>query len=119
MALTKGLRAAAAFGVIVVVALGTSAIAASGSATQARSLQVAVVASVYDGDTLSLRDGRRVRLLQIDTPELGSESATPGRRGVLWSVSRRPGAGSCSSRIPPWTASTVTAGSSGTSSGTA
>jgi endonuclease YncB( thermonuclease family) len=31
-----------------------------------------VVASVYDGDTLTLRDGRRVRLLQIDTPELGS-----------------------------------------------
>ena len=96
MALTKGLRAAAAFGVIVVVALGTSAIAASGSATQARSLQVAVVASVYDGDTLSLRDGRRVRLLQIDTPELGSGEcysraarsslvslAPPGSRVVL------------------------------------
>ena len=31
-----------------------------------------IVASVYDGDTLSLTDGRRVRLLQIDTPELGS-----------------------------------------------
>jgi endonuclease YncB( thermonuclease family) len=31
-----------------------------------------VVASVYDGDTLTLADGRRVRLLQIDTPELGS-----------------------------------------------
>jgi endonuclease YncB( thermonuclease family) len=31
-----------------------------------------VVASVYDGDTLTLRSGQRVRLLQIDTPELGS-----------------------------------------------
>src|SRR5215218_10907156 len=31
-----------------------------------------VVAAIYDGDTLSLRDGRRVRLVQIDTPELGS-----------------------------------------------
>ena len=31
-----------------------------------------VVASVYDGDTLTLRDGRRIRLIQIDTPELGS-----------------------------------------------
>ena len=31
-----------------------------------------VVASVFDGDTLALADGRRVRLLQIDTPELGS-----------------------------------------------
>jgi micrococcal nuclease len=44
--------------------------AAEGHETQ-RS-ETAVVASVYDGDTLSLRDGRRVRLLQIDTPELGS-----------------------------------------------
>ena len=96
MALPKGLSAAAAFGVIAVVALGTSASAATGSATQARSLQVAVVASVYDGDTLSLRDGRRVRLLQIDTPELGSGEcysrtarsalvslAPPGSRVVL------------------------------------
>jgi endonuclease YncB( thermonuclease family) len=31
-----------------------------------------VVASIYDGDTLTLTSGRRVRLLQIDTPELGS-----------------------------------------------
>jgi endonuclease YncB( thermonuclease family) len=32
----------------------------------------AVVASVADGDTLTLRDGRRVRLVQIDTPEVGT-----------------------------------------------
>jgi micrococcal nuclease len=31
-----------------------------------------VVDRVIDGDTLSLRDGRRVRLVQIDTPELGT-----------------------------------------------
>jgi micrococcal nuclease len=31
-----------------------------------------VVASITDGDTLRLRDGHRVRLLQIDTPELGA-----------------------------------------------
>ncbi len=30
------------------------------------------VAAVYDGDTLTLRDGRRIRLVQIDTPELGT-----------------------------------------------
>jgi endonuclease YncB( thermonuclease family) len=30
------------------------------------------VAQVNDGDTLTLRGGRRVRLLQIDTPELGA-----------------------------------------------
>jgi micrococcal nuclease len=31
----------------------------------------AIVASVTDGDTLRLRDGRRVRLVQIDAPETG------------------------------------------------
>jgi micrococcal nuclease len=75
---------------LVVLGLGAAATATT-SATQ-----VAVVASVYDGDTLSLRDGRRVRLLQIDTPELGSGEcysraartallglAPPGSRVVL------------------------------------
>jgi micrococcal nuclease len=32
----------------------------------------ATVDHVYDGDTLTLTSGYRVRLLQIDTPELGS-----------------------------------------------
>ena len=32
----------------------------------------AVVVSAYDGDTVTLAGGQRVRLLQIDTPELGS-----------------------------------------------
>ncbi len=32
----------------------------------------AVVASITDGDTVRLADDRRVRLLQIDTPELGT-----------------------------------------------
>lgn len=32
-----------------------------------------VVATVNDGDTLRLRDGRRVRLVQIDAPEEGRE----------------------------------------------
>ncbi len=43
-----------------------------GTTDATRSTEGAVVASVYDGDTLTLQDGRRVRLLQIDTPELGS-----------------------------------------------
>jgi endonuclease YncB( thermonuclease family) len=44
-----------------------------GGTTEAvHSADSAVVASVHDGDTLTLGDGRRVRLLQIDTPELGS-----------------------------------------------
>ena len=33
--------------------------------------QVATVASVVDGDTIVLRGGGRVRLLQIDSPEIG------------------------------------------------
>src|SRR5262245_34070256 len=45
---------------------------ASAEATHdARGTRV-VVATVVDGDTIELRNGRRVRLLQIDTPELGS-----------------------------------------------
>ena len=40
----------------------------SGAGIEAR----AVVSSIQDGDTLSLTSGARVRLVQIDTPELGS-----------------------------------------------
>ena len=32
----------------------------------------ATVSHVVDGDTLALRDGARVRLVQIDTPEVGT-----------------------------------------------
>jgi micrococcal nuclease len=46
-----------------------------------------VVASVHDGDTISLADGTRVRLLQIDTPELGSgECYSRASRKVLASL---------------------------------
>jgi micrococcal nuclease len=42
------------------------------------------VASVYDGDTLTLTNGQRIRLLQIDTPELGSgECYSRAARTVL------------------------------------
>jgi micrococcal nuclease len=40
------------------------------SATHVR--PVVTVRSIADGDTLTLDDGHRIRLLQIDTPELGS-----------------------------------------------
>ena len=56
---------------LALVAAGALAAEATSSASRARA-EVVVVASVSDGDTLSLRDGRRVRLLQVDTPELGS-----------------------------------------------
>jgi endonuclease YncB( thermonuclease family) len=88
----KTLSAVAALGVLLIVMVH----GASGGVAAASATQVAVVASVYDGDTLSLRDGRRVRLLQIDTPELGSGEcysraartalvalAPPGKRVVL------------------------------------
>jgi micrococcal nuclease len=41
--------------------------------TRDSSAESAVVAYVIDGDTIQLVDGRRVRLVQIDTPEKGSE----------------------------------------------
>ena len=53
---------------ITVLALGGSYVHAGAASP----LEPATVASVYDGDTLTLRDGRRIRLVQIDTPELGS-----------------------------------------------
>jgi micrococcal nuclease len=43
---------------------------AGGSAGAAR--ETGTVASVADGDTLTLTNGARVRLLQIDTPEVGT-----------------------------------------------
>jgi len=51
--------------VAIVGAPSSVGLAVSGSAGRA------VVGSVTDGDTLRLRDGRRVRLVQIDAPELG------------------------------------------------
>lgn len=41
--------------------------------------QEPVVASVTDGDTIKLRDGRRVRLVQIDTPEVYGGAECGGR----------------------------------------
>ena len=56
-------------------AAAITALALGGTFLQADAASLvgsAAVASVYDGDTLTLRDGRRIRLVQIDTPELGS-----------------------------------------------
>lgn len=39
----------------------------------------AVIASVTDGDTVRLRDGRRVRLVQVDTPEVRGRAECGGR----------------------------------------
>jgi endonuclease YncB( thermonuclease family) len=42
-----------------------------------------VVASVHDGDTLTLTSGVRVRLLQIDAPEVGGECYSRASRTAL------------------------------------
>jgi endonuclease YncB( thermonuclease family) len=68
----------------VLIAATLAAAPLSGAAGTASSV---VVASVYDGDTLSLTDGRRVRLLQIDTAELGSsECFSRASRKVLLGI---------------------------------
>jgi micrococcal nuclease len=54
---------------VLVLMIGiAAALAVSGSAA----VSPAVVASVTDGDTVRLADGRRVRLVQIDTPEVNT-----------------------------------------------
>src|SRR5262245_1576960 len=58
--------------VVLVLCVVLAALLAGAAPGHAHGSGAAVVASVYDGDTLTLTDGRRVRLLQIDTPELGS-----------------------------------------------
>ena len=68
---SRAWRAPAVAAAVVVLAATLGATGAAAS-REAQNAEVGVVASVYDGDTLTLRDGRRVRLLQVDTPELGS-----------------------------------------------
>jgi len=51
----------------VVAAIVVGALASASSA-----LRLATVAYVIDGDTIALRGGAHVRLLQIDTPEVGT-----------------------------------------------
>ena len=54
---------------VLALALATGYLQAGTASSSASS---GVVANVYDGDTLTLRNGQRIRLVQIDTPELGS-----------------------------------------------
>lgn len=64
---------------LVALCLPADAVARAEEAPAPTASETAVVASVYDGDTLTLVGGRRVRLLQIDTPEL-SPSECHGKR---------------------------------------
>jgi micrococcal nuclease len=63
---------------LVVAAAAAAACGQAGSAPTAFT-----VASITDGDTLRLTNGARVRLLQIDTPELGAECYAQAARTAL------------------------------------
>ena len=52
---------------IVSLAIASSTVVGVNSASAAT-----VISSVYDGDTVTLSTGEKIRLLQIDTPELAS-----------------------------------------------
>jgi len=65
----SGLAGLLALGAIGVVGLLSTAAPGSSAAVSAAAV---TVRSVYDGDTLTLVGGEKVRLVQIDTPELGS-----------------------------------------------
>ncbi|WP_376748670.1 thermonuclease family protein, partial [Stutzerimonas nitrititolerans] len=74
MRLSEQLRKASLVGAFFVSAF--FAAAASAACSPPGPLQVQKVAQVIDGDTLRLVDGRSVRLIGLNTPELGRK----GRR---------------------------------------
>jgi endonuclease YncB( thermonuclease family) len=72
---------------------------------------------VSDGDTVALRNGQRVRLVQIDTPEVFFGRECYGRAASLRTKTLLPPAhGSASSRSQQPTASISTGGCCATSS---
>ena len=71
--------------------------------------RTATVARVGDGDTLDLRTGARVRLVQIDAPELGEGECYARESRASSSDSRRPESRSSSSPIRSSTTPTATA----------
>ena len=56
----------------------------AGDCQPSSDIQKAEVAAVIDGDTLRLKDGRHVRLIGLDTPELGHQGSADmaGARGA-------------------------------------
>jgi micrococcal nuclease len=77
--------------ILLLASLAAAVTAVAGSAA----VSPAVVASVTDGDTVRLADGRRVRLLQIDTPELGTGEcySRAARKALLRLVPERSAVG--------------------------
>jgi micrococcal nuclease len=63
------------------VAVAVLALAACSTTQDEAPVQDATVARVGDGDTIDLADGSRVRLVQIDAPELG-EGECYGRQAA-------------------------------------
>ena len=107
---------------VVVLALGLVAAAVvvtlrSTSDAAAPEVDEAVVDSARDGDTILLRDGRRVRLLQVDAPELGAGECHA--RAALEALrSLAPAGGPSGSRpIPRSSRPTASAGRFATSGG--
>jgi endonuclease YncB( thermonuclease family) len=58
--------------ILLVVPLVAAALVAAQLSGASPSSSAAVVATITDGDTLTLTNGYRVRLLQIDSPEVGT-----------------------------------------------
>jgi endonuclease YncB( thermonuclease family) len=80
------MRSAAALALVGVL-VASAAVAARHAPASAPAPITFVVRSVYDGDTLTFADGRRVRLVQIDAPELGSgECYSRAARAALVSL---------------------------------
>ena len=88
------------------VALLAVLLCASCGGTSAPSGAV-TVDSVRDGDTILLEDGRRVRLVQVDAPELGRECYGDAAAGSS-PGSHRAGRSCASSATRGWTTSTGT-----------
>ncbi|MCW2962244.1 MAG: Micrococcal nuclease (thermonuclease)-like protein [Thermoleophilia bacterium] len=70
---------------LAVATLGFAGCTESGPREDSKVLRAderAVVASVTDGDTIRLRDGRRVRLVQIDAPEVNGRAECGGQEAA-------------------------------------
>jgi micrococcal nuclease len=79
------IRAAAPLGVAVLLAVGcsTSEPPATPTITTADVAEAATVSRVSDGDTLRTTSGRRIRLVQIDAPELHGDCFGKGALAAL------------------------------------
>lgn len=69
----KQLATAIAVGLAVVGGAGCESVTSDGAGDEPSRQEETVVSWVVDGDTVRLRDGRVVRLLQIDAPEARTE----------------------------------------------